>query len=263
LRGGSSPWGLGCCSPLGLLSPSRPPTPGPHATTPLQADLLTDYLARSEAHLSAQSRDPLYRPALHAGQLQPARPLRDESLRVSQMRCYGYTPSAALGGQGSAEQVAPLQLLQSQGWEFREYDDRSDAGEKKYKPGWIATQPGAVLRVAVATDFPGAGNATVQLSYLSSYEHMGRARASCVEGCRCEAGEIEALNTAERHSVPRVHVLLATRARRCVVQLEVLPESGSGQHKFKLMQVVVSTSLDVTQRLGALQRAQVLAAKAH
>jgi hypothetical protein len=193
-------------------------------------------------------------PYLHAGQLQPRQPLRSESLLVAQMRCYGSMTSAVMGGVGSGEEVMPLQVLQSDGWEFSEWDGGA-TGERKYKPGWIATTPGAVLRLELDTAFPGAKAVLVQLTYLTSYEHMGQARASCVEGCACKEALLDALSKDEHHSVPKVLKLPTTASRRCVVQLEVLLESGSGEHKFKLMQAVVSTNQDVSQRLAELARA--------
>ena len=175
------------------------------------------------------------------------------------MRCYGSMTSAVMGGVGSGEEVMSLQVLQSDGWEFVEYDGGADAGEKKYKPGWIATEPGAVLRIELDTHFAGAKSVLVQLTYLTSYEHMGTARASCVEGCSCQEATVNALVKGEHHSVPKVHALHATPSSRCVVQLEVLAESGSGENKFKLLQVVVSTSQDASKRLAELQQAQLAA----
>jgi hypothetical protein len=165
---------------------------------------------------------------------------------------------------GSGEDVLPIKVLQKSGWEFREWDSGA-AGEKKYKPGWIATEPGAVLRIELDTDFGpeqqaegqklgSKGQLLVQLTYLTSYEHMGTARASCVEGCSCQEATVDAHDPKEHHSVPRVLHLPVTPSSRCVVQLEVLPESGSGEHKFKLMQAVVSTLRDVSGELAALGR---------
>jgi hypothetical protein len=170
----------------------------------------------------------------------------------------------AAGGVGSGEDVLPIKVLRSDGWEFREWDGGA-AGEKKYKPGWIATAAGAVLRVELDTDFGAEqqllqqglgekGQLQVQLTYLTSYEHMGKARASCVEGCTCNPAVLDAHAPKEHHSVPKVLKLPTTASRRCVVQLEVLLESGSGEHKFKLMQAVVSTLMDVSGELAALGR---------
>jgi len=95
---------------------------------------------------------------------------------------------------------------------------------RKPKWGFVATRPGSELIVRMNTTRTthardGDQRMNVMLAYLKSYEHMGVAR---------------------------------TPSSRCVVQLEVLPESKSGEHKFKLMQAVVSTLRDVSEELAAL-----------
>jgi hypothetical protein len=64
---------------------------------PPQSDLLVNYLAEAEAVFHAQAQDPLYRPALHAGLLQPRLPISADSLLVPRMRCYGATQSSVMG----------------------------------------------------------------------------------------------------------------------------------------------------------------------
>ncbi len=76
----------------------------------------------------------------------------------------------------SGESLKSL-VVHSQGWEWR---DEGRPG--KPKVGYVATSPGAVLRLRVDTDrsgdTSGAGGATVPvyLQHLCSYEHMGKAR---------------------------------------------------------------------------------------
>ncbi len=77
-----------------IPSPSTPPRHPPA----LQSDLLVNYLGEAEAHFRRQAQDPLFRPALHAGLLQPARPLQPDSLLVPRMRCYGATQTSVMGG---------------------------------------------------------------------------------------------------------------------------------------------------------------------
>jgi hypothetical protein len=95
----------------------------------------------------------------------------------------------------------------------------------------------------------GAGDVVeVVVAYLTSYEHMGRARLSCASGCACEAREVEA-HRSKRVSVSETAVLRvrpaaggrgggAAALARCVVRAEVLPGTSSGEHKFKVIQVV-------------------------
>jgi hypothetical protein len=129
--------------------------------------------------------------------------------------------------------------------------------------GTGAPAPGGVLPEVPGGGSPGSslgGGQVVELvvAYLTSYEHMGRARLSCVRGCACEAREVDA-HHSERTSVSAVAVLpLAPAAAgagaaaaegqygsiggggmgRCVLRIEVLPETSSGEFKFKAIQVV-------------------------
>jgi hypothetical protein len=93
---------------------------------------------------------------------------------------------------------------------------------------------------------------------------MGRARLSCAGGCACAPAEVDA-HHKERTSVAATAVLpvwpapggdassnslesssssgggaaaAAEQLRRCVVRVEVLRGTSSGEHKFKLLQVV-------------------------
>lgn len=81
------------------------------------------------------------------------------------------------------------------------------------------------------------------MSYLASYEHMGRARLSCTSGCSCDSSVIDA-HHADRSSTVELHEMVVSPARRCVVRLAVLNETSSpdGEHKFKLIQIVARSS---------------------
>lgn len=82
---------------------------------------------------------------------------------------------------------------------------------------------------------------SIVVSYLRSYEHMGRAQLSCVSGCSCGSSVIDAYHS-DHSSTAQLHEVAATPSRHCVVRLTVLPDTSSpdGQHKFKLIQVVAS-----------------------
>ena len=56
-------------------------------------------------------------------------------------------------------------------------------------PRWISTQPGSILRMAadIAIGAPGTPR-TLDVTFLSSHQHMGTAELSCVSGCRCGEG---------------------------------------------------------------------------
>lgn len=80
---------------------------------------------------------------------------------------------------------------------------------------------------------------------IQSYEHMGKALFSCVSGCTCSNVTVDGHHKVPASVSAAVHVGI-TPARSCVVQSEVLEETSSGEHKFK----VCSHSL-VAATLGA------------
>jgi len=112
--------------------------------------------------------------------------------------------------------------------------------EKKYKPGWVATVPGAILHLQIDTLFSGTPTderPQVFVTYLQSYEHMGTASISCVSGCECEAATVDANLPTEQASVPKHAELRVTQSSLCVLSVEVLPETTSGENKFKIIHI--------------------------
>jgi hypothetical protein len=122
--------------------------------------------------------------------------------------------------------------------------------EGKPSPGIVALSPGATVFLLLG-EIVGAelgSRATVALSYLVSYEHMGIVTCNCEGACECDAQRIDAhrpSNNATRsdsifesHNVP-VQTRPQTSARECVVRCTVSAETSSGGHKFKLRQVSV------------------------
>lgn len=80
----------------------------------------------------------------------------------------------------------------------------------------------------------------VSVVYLSSYEHMGQAKVSCLEHCECAGGEVNAHKT--RHHVSLYEMFTLKKVGQhpnCTIQVEVLPDTTSGENKFKVTQVVV------------------------
>ena len=60
----------------------------------------------------------------------------------------------------------------------------------------------------------------VMLGYLKTYEHIGRARLSCVSGCRCQAEELDGLrDTQQRYSAPDFHAFQVSPHRHCQIQV--------------------------------------------
>jgi hypothetical protein len=93
---------------------------------------------------------------------------------------------------------------------------------------------------------------------------MGKAQATCLSGCTCSLADLDGHEYVQKHSVPRLHAIGITPGNagtKCVLQLRVLNESGSGEHKVKVMSVVTSIDVELPPLLAALRRkAQALAA---
>ncbi|GIL63834.1 hypothetical protein Vafri_17825 [Volvox africanus] len=123
----------------------------------------------------------------------------------------------------------------------------------KPKPGYVATQPGSRLQLRVNTDrsavgSPPDGMVHVYLHHLRSYEHMGMASISCVSGCSCQEVAVDAL-IQDRVSQVYLAGLTATQSPDCIIQVKVLEQTNSGEHKFKVSGVVVA---EVAGKLNGL-----------
>ena len=84
----------------------------------------------------------------------------------------------------------------------------------------------------------GRSSSVLWIAYLSSYQHMGRAMAFCSGGCTCGPIEIDAHAPSERISITAVQRLIVTHldtGGRCLLRLTILPSTSSGEHKWKLI----------------------------
>ena len=104
------------------------------------------------------------------------------------------------------------------------------------------TAPAASAAAAAAASVP---SVVVRIEHLVSYEHMGIATVRCVGRCACDVQRIDAHRTdAHRNvSVFLQHAFPlrgSYEAAECALQLQVLPETSSGGHKFKVRTVTLS-----------------------
>ncbi|KAG1667271.1 hypothetical protein FOA52_012560 [Chlamydomonas sp. UWO 241] len=127
-------------------------------------------------------------------------------------------------------------------------------GKLKFKPGYVASgEPGAVMEFEVDTSFaglPGDALPEVRLTYTTSYDGWGKACVSCLSGCTCTPGAIDAAS-AERHSLLVVHRLPVTQSPRCAVRVEVLEETSSAGRRFKVATVAVKLAVGSRGGKGA------------
>ena len=88
--------------------------------------------------------------------------------------------------------------------------------------------------------------AEAMIAYLSSYEAMGTVAYRCEGGCRCESRTIDAHRGEEEmqrlvsvYKTERIPMQLTTVRRRCVLRLDVLNETRSQGHKFKVSEIAL------------------------
>ena len=258
----------------------RDPThPNRHGEV-LLADLLVNYLAGAHKHFhskqkraaSTLSHDDY--PREHPG----ITPLNPRSLMVPWMRCFG-TKHAMYEGEGMAPHdlntTSEIDVVRAEGWAYVQTDNGQP------KPGWVSNIPGSALWMAIDTDFGKlAGPHLISLTVLSSYQHMGRAEVTCISGCRCDNKTIDCHVPNHRHSIPKQlefhffqkhhhgqrasdHGNLSgssgnssrnsssstASSSRCIIQLKVLQESSSGEHKVKVMQLAIKAMVNVSDAL--------------
>ena len=136
--------------------------------------------------------------------------------------------------------VRRMEVRAADGWYFTETEVVRN--KTVHKRGWIAHKPGAALEFVVATRFlkaPPALNATLVVSFLTSYEHMGAAALTCVAGCACDGATLQG-HVTEHVSVEHNVALNITQAHECVLRLVVLGDTLSGEHKVKLITVTAN-----------------------
>ena len=137
--------------------------------------------------------------------------------------------------------VRSMEVRVAQGWSHADFENVT--GRIVRKPGWLAYEPGAALEFVVATLFPSTppeANATLAVTILTSYEHMGAAALACVAGCACDGAVLQGHLASEHVSVERAFMVNVTQAHECVLRLTVLPDSASGEHKVKLTAVAAN-----------------------
>ena len=124
----------------------------------------------------------------------------------------------------------------------------------KKSPGLVALSPGATLSVLLGAIFDATGtkpasSATIVLTHLASYEHMGIVAYECEGVCACDSQQIDAHRATvngkrsdsifESYSIAVRPRPLSTLGAECVLRLQVLTNTSSGGHKFKVRQVSV------------------------
>ena len=153
----------------------------------------------------------------------------------------------------------------------------TDEGRGKGKLGYLAVGVGKSLSLCLPWPMEGASTKPPQvlwLGFLRSYEHMGRARLHCDGQCSCTPDVIDAHDIKDGVSVTDVRRLPLRPARRaadkadgcCRVHLHISAGTSSGEHKFKLMSLLLggadATNLQVFSLRVAASASETPAARA-
>ena len=129
-----------------------------------------------------------------------------------------------------------LKVVQSDGWLLK-VDYKDSRGNLHIKPGYVAKTAGATITFEVNSRFPelpGERSGQLVITSTTSYDGWGTVHVSCVSGCTCDGADIDAMH-AERTSLQTLHeVHGVTQHPACHVRFEVLRNSSSGGHKFKI-----------------------------
>ena len=222
----------------------------------LLSDLLLSYIVGAREHFQKHAAAEGSSTRTHQSIITPLNP---KSVKVPWMQCFGSLQHEIYGGDEMASHglnsTKDINVVKAEGWTYVE----TDGG--KAKPGWVSTVPGSVLWMAVNTTFGKMDDDHfINLFLLSSYEHMGQAEVTCVSGCRCEASKIDGHAPRHKHSVPMQHEFRLSGLEDggndsivdrplCVIQLKVLPESNSGEHKVKVIQLAIKVIINAAASL--------------
>eukprot|EP00798_Chlamydomonas_sp_ICE-L_P022329 gene22329-29405_t len=174
----------------------------------LLADVLTKYLLDADEHLHGTPKPDI---KLSLEEHEPD--VLEATSHSFLAQCYGVELTNPTHTPLLSEEDR-LPVTKSDGWGIVEVENG------KFKPGWVATEPGATLWMTVdGTGF--SHDLILELTFLKSYEHMGKARLSCVEGCECGSYDADFNVPTERWSGPVIPTRLqVTRLEnsKCTLQ---------------------------------------------
>ena len=125
----------------------------------------------------------------------------------------------------------------------------TDEGRGKGKLGFLAYGVGRAMSFCLPWPTAAQGGkppSVLWLGFLRSYEHMGRARVGCSGACSCAADVIDAHDIKDGVSVTDVRRVPLRPSRRggaadpcCRLRLHIAQGTSSGEHKFKVMSLLL------------------------
>ncbi|GAX84039.1 hypothetical protein CEUSTIGMA_g11463.t1 [Chlamydomonas eustigma] len=233
----------------------------------LLADLLVNYLAGAMAHFTLQNDEATATRTQSHGAVQEVTssqvfssqqarelplPLHAASLYIPVMRCFGTNGDHSNSPEGFHPSET-LKVIKSDGWQLV----REENG--KFKPGWVSTTPGSVLRISMTSQLSHVHGISstwqqqeellIGITFLKSYEHMGVAEVSCMSGCKCANYTYDGHEPLHHHSIPftvDTPGALLPHALKCIVQVMVSSSTLSGEYKVKVTQASLKTWLNIS-----------------
>jgi len=125
----------------------------------------------------------------------------------------------------------------------------TDEGRGKGKLGYVAHDIGRSISMCLPWPAPGGKAKPPQvlwLGFLRSYEHMGRVKTHCSGACGCPNDVIDGHDIKDGVSVTDVRRIPLRPSRRedsadgcCRVKLRIAAGTSSGEHKFKVMSLLL------------------------
>lgn len=134
-------------------------------------------------------------------------------------------------------------VVAQQGFVWKNERPAADVSNQKW--GWISEQPGSWAELEMDTtsvleDDLKVDTNEVIISFLKSYEHMGKAKVQCVANCTCQESMLDG-HWTEQASLTELHRFQASQHKQCRVKVTVLDETSSPDkgRKVKLVGMMV------------------------
>lgn len=140
-----------------------------------------------------------------------------------------------LGGNMQGAKVS-----QNGNWTF--INEKREGGATD-KWGWVSEEVGSSIVLQIDTRshdtiIDNNNNNDMVLAYLRSYEHMGKFSVECISGCSCDGMKLNG-HWTEHKSVTEIEIFPVSQHAECEIRVKVLNGSSSGEHKVKLLGVMV------------------------
>ena len=204
-----------------------------------------------EVRLAMESK--IFHAQQHSQERVP-RPLHLGSAELSGVRCYGLVAQRMRSWERFMQSV-----MQAQGWHIMpgemvynvssaQWENVTTASRKLR--GFTSLQSGDELELSIDTTLPdtsatvGDANrthrhdmpATVQVTYLQSYEQAGVMQLACVQGCVCDVVTVDTLQPHYPHAFMNSSSFRTSQTRNCRLRVRNVSPSASDRHSQRVQE---------------------------